>query len=423
MEWDMESLMPPQSISIREQQLNHLYQEIYALQTQGDFVEAVFHHNPTDELTQKAFKKMKLETAKLLALDAEFVKRKTIAKVRTLETWKRAKKEQNFSIVENNLTDIFNLTREEAQRFSSHEHLKKHFEGKSSYEILLDSYEPGFRASALKEILGELVSGTKKRLEQIIEEQHLVSNFHGNLPMEKAKQQELSRKVLSDLGFPFQQGRLDESTHPFCSGNPQDLRLTIRYVESDFLNGLYSTIHECGHGLYEASLPQEYLGHPCGTAASYGIHESQSRFYENFIARSLAFCEYLSRYTEYSSELIYHNLNQVEKSFIRVDADECTYNLHIALRMKIEEDLIEDKLKISELPEAWNSLFENYFGLKVPSVDKGCLQDIHWYQGSIGYFPCYSLGNLIAAELFEDFQSEFPQWEESVSKNIRTWIL
>jgi carboxypeptidase Taq len=190
--------------------------------------------------------------------------------------------------------------------------------------------------------------------------------------------------------------------------------MTTRYREDDATDAVWSTIHEAGHALYEQNLPQSLLGLPCGSAASMGVHESQSRFYENQIAKSMPFCQWIAPDFGVSPQELYAVLNRVQKSFIRVDADEVTYNLHVYLRFELEERLMEGKLAVKDLEEAWNEAFRGTFGMTPPSTLQGVLQDTHWYGGAFGYFPTYSLGNLLAAELFGLYQAQFPDWQDQV---------
>jgi len=220
--------------------------------------------------------------------------------------------------------------------------------------------------------------------------------------------------VAESIGFDFEAGRIDTTAHPFCTKlGPRDVRLTTRYDATEFTSSLFGVLHEAGHGMYEQGLPAEDYGLPSGTAVSLGIHESQSRLWENHVGRSRAFWEkWLPRAKE-----IFHSLKlsldeflralyRAEFSFIRVEADEATYDLHILLRFTLERRLLNRDLKIKDLPKAWNELFESLFGLTPPDHARGCLQDIHWSMGAIGYFPTYTLGNLNAAQLYQAAQKD-----------------
>ena len=224
----------------------------------------------------------------------------------------------------------------------------------------------------------------------------------------KEKQEAFNREVAESIGFDFEAGRIDTAVHPFCSGMaPFDTRLTTRYDEGDFLSSLFGVLHEAGHGLYEQGLERGRRGEPVGAAVSLGVHESQSRLWENHVGRSRAFWEkWLPRAAEYfphlaavSVEEMFEAVNQAELSHIRVESDEVTYDLHILLRFEMEREIFAGNLAIKDVPAEWNRRFESLFGLKVESDAMGCLQDIHWSIGIFGYFPTYSLGNINAAHL------------------------
>jgi carboxypeptidase Taq len=221
-------------------------------------------------------------------------------------------------------------------------------------------------------------------------------------------QQAFNRKIAEAMGFDFAAGRIDTTTHPFCATlGAGDCRLTTRYNEADFTQSLYGIMHEAGHGLYEQGLPSEDFGTPNGTFVSMAVHESQSRLWENHVGRSAAFwerwhpvaCEHFPGLKTLSAAQITAAVNRVRRSFIRTEADQVTYDLHIILRFGIELNLVEGNLKAKDVPACWNEQFEKMLGLKVTKDSDGCLQDIHWSIGAIGYFPTYTLGNLNAAQL------------------------
>ena len=357
--------------------------------------------------------------AKTKALDKKLAEELSSVEVSAINSWKEARGKKDFKIAAPSLKKMMSLQIQKAQSYAASSELKSYFGDKNNYEILVDDYEPGLKATEVKNLLGRLVEGTKDRLPKLLGK---ASKEIIKIPMSEAEQTKINRKIVADLGFDFKQGRLDKSVHPFSGGTPQDIRMTTRYFEHDLLEGLTGSIHETGHGLYDSSLPREHVLTPCGEACSMGTHESQSRFYENFIGRSRAFSNYLSKLIDKPSEDIFLSLNNVKQSFERVEADEVTYNLHIALRMELEEKMILEKLSIDDLPEAWNSLFKSYFDLTPPSDLEGCLQDTHWYGGAVGYFPTYSIGNLLAAEFFQDFKKEYPEWEKNVSNGEFTFI-
>lgn len=410
--WDMETFLPENSGQIRGEQLSFLSGLHHDLFTQKDFVEAVLSCEINESTPEgKQIKRLKTSVAKIESLPKRLAEELSAAEVGTIGRWKEARLKNDFSLVKEELKSMLSLQREKAQCYAGSSSLKQYYGDRNHYEILLDDFEPGMLASEIKGLLSTLVEETKLRLDKIISKSpKSVKKF----AMSEEKQLELNRKIAADLGFDFTRGRMDKSVHPFCGGSPQDVRITTRYFENNFLEGMTGTIHETGHALYESGLPEDFYYTPCGQACSNGTHESQSRFYENCIARSKPFSDYLSKLVNEDASEIYQSLNQVKKSFIRVESDEVSYNLHIALRMELEEKMILGELEVEDLPSAWNSLFESYFGMKPSSDLEGCLQDTHWFGGAFGYFPTYSIGNLLAAELFEDFQKEIPDWAGKV---------
>ena len=256
----------------------------------------------------------------------------------------------------------------------------------------------------------------------------------GNYP--EQKQKIFSEIVASYCGFDFNAGRLDTTAHPFCCGiGPGDCRITTRFNPSDFSSGLFGVLHEAGHGLYEQGLDPDHFGLPTGTAVSLGIHESQSRLLENQVGRSLEFWRFIyplaikffpAQLAHVTLNDFHKAINQVQPGFIRVDADEVTYNLHIIFRYELEKDLISQSLSIKDLPEAWNAKMETYLGLKPKNDAMGCLQDIHWSAGLFGYFPTYLLGNLYAAQFVAKAKKEISWNENTLNADIlfelRQWL-
>lgn len=413
--WDTEVLLPKNSQDFREQQSSALAKMRFERFTRSEFADAVMESDSTDP----QIRELKKQMSQSQALDSEYVAKLVQAQMRCQNQWREARSENDFSKVAPHLEHIIELKKEGVQRYRDFSALRDFTEGKSDYEVLLDHYDPGLAASDMRRLLSELLEGTKERLPKILEKQkahqaerHDVLKYRV-MPLDQQKS--LLNAVILDLGFDTSKGRLDVSTHPFCGGSSDDIRMTTRYRDDDFTDSLYSGIHEAGHALYTSGLPEELRLTPCGTANSFGVHESQSRLYENNLGRSMAFFEYLEkRGSGIPADKMNRLCNWVEPSFIRVDADEVTYNLHIALRFQIEEELISGKLQVADLPEVWNTRFKDFVGLEVSEVAQGCLQDTHWYFGAFGYFPSYSLGNILGAQIFEQFAKEAPDWESKV---------
>ena len=331
-----------------------------------------------------------------------------IARTQTLahEAWVTARAQKDFAQFRPWLEKIVDLERRVADCIGYAE---------EAYDALLDAYEPGMTARQVAPVLGRLreqlaplvraIAGAPRRPD--------VSILHREYPV--AAQEAFAREVAAAIGFDFARGRLDVVAHPFCTElGPCDVRITTRYDERFFSGAFFGVIHEAGHGIYEQNLPAAHWGTPLAASVSLGIHESQSRLWENFVGRSRAFWEYWfpraqQRFTALAGVRLddfVFAINAVQPSFIRVEADEATYNLHILLRFELERALIRGELKAADLPAAWNENFEKLLGLKVPDDAMGCLQDVHWSGGLIGYFPTYALGNLNAAQLMEAARAE-----------------
>jgi carboxypeptidase Taq len=260
------------------------------------------------------------------------------------------------------------------------------------------------------------------------------SVLHGSFPIDKQRQ--LTLEVIERMGFDRDAWRIDDAVHPFASGlGSQDVRITTRWDESYYASSLYGSMHECGHGLYEAGVDKSLQRTPLGFGESLALHESQSRLWENMVGRSHEFCAVLAptisrifggASASLERETLYRAVNKIEPSFIRVEADELTYGLHIVLRFELEQELIEGRLKVTELPEAWNARFKEYLGLEVPDDADGVLQDVHWSSGLIGYFPTYALGNLIAGQLWRQAHTDLPdldgQLEAGELAGLREWL-
>lgn len=325
--------------------------------------------------------------------------------------WVEARKNNHFATFAPWLNKILDLKRQEASCLQS--------SSKNLYDALLEGYEPGETVVSLNQIFSEL----KPRLVALIQR---IAGSHRKAPVHllhrkypTSLQEKLAREVATLIGFDEQGGRIDVSVHPFCSGiAPGDTRITTRYDEHFFNDAFFGTLHETGHALYEQQLPKcAHFGTPLAEPAGLGIHESQSRLWENFIGRSRAFWSFLypQMQVTFAPQLNDTTLddwlfavNQIRPSFIRTEADEATYNLHILLRFELEQQLINDELSVADIPAVWNERFKAYLGLKVPDDTQGCLQDVHWSAGLIGYFPTYALGNMYAAQFFAAAQQSIP---------------
>ncbi|MFN0197062.1 MAG: carboxypeptidase M32 [Planctomycetaceae bacterium] len=318
------------------------------------------------------------------------------------QAWVEARKHARFADFLPWLEQIVALKREQATALSRG--------NGPAYDALLDEFEPGATTHSIAAVFEPL---RKELVELAAEIRDSRRPPHDEILTRKYpvdRQKEFAIEAAKKIGFSFHDGRLDVAAHPFCSGmGPGDCRLTTRYDEHDLPQAFFGVLHEAGHGIYEQGLEHSAFGTPIGETASLGIHESQSRMWENFVGRSLPFWEYFygplketfsESLGDVTLEQFYTAINTVQSSFIRVESDEVTYNLHIMLRFEMEQQLISGHLPCRDVSEAWNDRFKHDFGLDVPNDAMGCLQDIHWSGGLIGYFPTYALGNMYAAQFF-----------------------
>lgn len=434
LEWDHETFMPPGAVDNRAAQLKILEGIIHKEKTGKRFSTALA--KLIDLKTGAVIAGLSEEQAVALrewrrdflidtALPTKFVENFTQLTSLAMNAWKSARKENKFKLFAPFLEKIVQQSRRKADLIGYKEH---------PYDALLDLYEQGMTVGFLSPLFLDLRTHIQSLLEKIKGRPQVDNSFlSGNFPEEM--QMELGRNLLIKMGYSFEHGRLDLSTHPFSSAqHPSDSRVTTRIKPSSIINMVSTILHEGGHGLYEMGLPDEHYGSPLGSSVSLGIHESQSRWWETRIGHSKPFWQYylpvlqekFAQFKGINVDAFYHAVNKVEPSFIRVEADEVTYPLHVILRYEIEKELIEGSLKVKELPEAWNGKMQEYLGITPKTDSEGCLQDIHWAMGSFGYFPTYSLGNLYAAHLFQAFEKEFPDWRNRISKGefsfMRDWL-
>jgi carboxypeptidase Taq len=346
---------------------------------------------------------------------------KTITETSTLakDAWARARAADDFKQFAPPLSKLIDLKREVAERIGY---------DTEPYDALMDEFEPGATSATIAPLFDELAQRTSALLKQLQSASNPPDNsiLHRHFPA--AQQATLSRQLAEHLCFDFEAGRIDVSVHPFCTtiGGPSDVRITTRYHEDSLPSAMYGTLHETGHALYEQGLLAEHVFTPMGEAVSLGIHESQSRMWENFVGRSRPFLEhhYPAVQALFPEALgstplneFYRAINAVAPSLIRIEADELTYNLHIVLRFQIERALIRGELQVQDVPAAWNDTMTTLVGVAPPNDADGCMQDIHWSMGAFGYFPTYALGNLYAAQFFEAAREALPDLESNIAAN------
>jgi carboxypeptidase Taq len=341
--------------------------------------------------------------------------------------WQEARQRDDFPAFAPWLDKIVALKREEAQAVG--------YRG-SPYDALLDEYEPGATARAITSVFAELRRALTPLVESVTAATKKPRGDILTRDFSVERQHLFGQAAAAAIGFDFTAGRLDTTVHPFCSGiGPGDCRLTTRYHPRELNQGLFGILHEAGHGIYDQGLDPAHFGTPMGSAVSLGIHESQSRLWENQVGRGRPFWEHFfprlqqtfpGTLADVTIDDFVFAANRVERSFIRVEADEITYNLHIILRFELEQALIAGELKPAEVPGAWSEKFERSFGLRPPTNAQGCLQDIHWSMGGLGYFPTYTLGNLYAAQFMEQARRDLPGLDDDFRQGrfarLKDWL-
>ena len=438
--WDQETYMPAGGGAARADQIATLqgiaHQKLVSSDTERLLGRCIDLHTGFpleedgelwDESSRAQLREVWRDYDRAKKLPSDFVIRLSRECSLAQQVWVEAKAQSNYRSFLPNLRRVLSLKREEAQLLGFQD---------SPYNALLDVYEPGSTIAGLWPLFARLKAQLVPLLKNIQASTVQIDDGFLYHAYDQARQMEFGRLVLIAMGYDFEKGRLDLSAHPFTTSfHPSDVRVTTRVQEYDLLSCLFSCIHEGGHGLYDQGLDPAHYGTPLGEAVSLGIHESQSRMWENCVGRSRAFWRFFypilqatfhHQLRAVDAEQFYKVINRVKPSLIRVEADELTYNLHIMLRFEIEQDLIEGKTNPEELPEIWNLKMKEYLGV-VPSNDgEGVLQDVHWSMGSFGYFPTYTLGNLYAVQFYDQAKLEIPNIEDEIAAGqlmiLRRWL-
>ena len=430
--WDQQTYMPTGSAQARGEQLAVISEFIHELSVSdetGDLLSAAEAETAgldadSDEVRMVKVARRNFDLAHKLpgSLVAEISRQQAVA----MSAWQEARATANFSLFAPSLKIMMELTRQSAEYIGYKDHI---------YDALIDQSEIGATHQSIAAMFAELTPELVKLTAQIREaEQVDDSLIHGDFPIEKQKQTTLS--IVQKLGYDLTRGRQDEAAHPFCTSfSREDVRITTRYDARFLQQALYASLHEAGHAMYEQGLPAAYSGTPIGQAASLGIHESQSRLWENQVGRGRAFSKFVlpilqeaypTQLGSATPEAYYKAVNRVEPSFIRVEADEVTYNLHVALRFELESLVLTDKLAVDDLPDAWNARMKEYLGVTPINDAVGVLQDVHWAIGLIGYFPTYSIGNLVSAQLWKTISTVIPDVDEKIERGefseILSWL-
>lgn len=428
LQWDAAVNLPEGASALRGEQLAYLAEASHALLVAPELHELLDRaaqevHAPWDVANVQEMQHQRIHAT---CLEGSLVAAMSKAASESERVWRTARKHNDFKSFAPYLENMITLVREAA-------HAKAEALGLSPYDALLDGYDPTTRSADIDALFAPLEDALPVLIPHVLEHQAREARPPLDLHASETKQKKLGKRVMQQLGFPFENGRLDTSTHPFCGGVPHDIRITTRYNRKDFTESLYGVLHETGHALYEAGLPKAWVTQPVGQARGMSLHESQSLFIEMQVSLSHGFSRFIAPLITQelglegiTPDVLHHHVTRVTPSFIRVNADEVTYPTHILLRYRLEKQLLSGELHVAELPEAWAQMQEKLLGICPPSDTQGCLQDIHWPEGAIGYFPTYTLGAMIAAQLMAALRQEMPDIEEQFARGefapMRQWL-
>lgn len=418
--WDQSANMPPKGNEARALALAEVGGLMHEMATAPELKAwlAQAEQEALDDFERASLREMKRSWRASNALPQSLVEGMSLAASRCEHAWRTQRPANDWAGHLPLFQKVVTLAREAA------DHLGQ-AQGLSRYDALMDQYEPGMRTAEVERVFGDLRGWLPGLIAEVRARQAGDAVIEPQGPFHPKAQKALGEEVMALLGFDFQAGRLDESTHPFCGGVPEDVRMTTRYDLTDPLQALMGVIHETGHGRYEQNLPREWLGLPVGQARSMGLHESQSLSFEMQLGRHPAFDRLLSplmkRHLGDQPAFDPDNLNRlktrVEPGHIRVDADELTYPAHVVLRFEIERALIEGEIECADVPALWHEKMQQWLGLSTEGdFNRGCMQDVHWPSGAFGYFPCYTLGAMYAAQWFAALRRDMPELDARLAR-------
>jgi carboxypeptidase Taq len=422
LEWDEQVNMPANGNKERGEQLATLNRIAHIKFTSNGMGELLDSLSPVavrldpDSDDARLVRRAQRDYQIRIKVPPDYVAREARATSAAHQAWVNAHGASDFSMFQPSLQEIIDLKREYASYFAPYEHV---------YDPLLDQFEPGLKTHEVQQIFNG-IRPQQTALIQAIATRPQVDDSFLHQPFSKDKQWEFGVEVITRYGYDWDRGRQDYAPHPFCTSfGLDDVRITTRIYPNQYGPGLFSTLHEAGHALYEQGISHALSRNPLADGASLGVHESQSRMWENLVGRSRPFWEYYyprlqevfpAQFGDVTLDRFYRAVNKVEPSLIRVDADEATYNLHIMLRLELEIALIEESLAIDDLPQAFDDKMEEYLGIRPPDEASGVLQDVHWSMGILGYFPTYAIGNLISGQLWERIQADIPDLDEQIRR-------
>jgi len=426
LQWDQETYLPPKGAEIRGRQvatLSEMAHELFTDQSLGNLLDALLQKDDLDNHQKRNVELTWEDYTKQKKFPSSFVRAMAETTQKSFHSWIQARKENSFPIFEKDLESLLALKHQEADLLGYEKH---------PYNALLNDHDKGSSVDLLDSLFSDMQVPLKELLDTITRQKQVDDHFlKRHFP--RQQQWNFGMEIIKDLGYDLEAGRQDLAEHPFTINfNSRDVRITTRIDENDLSNMIWSCIHEAGHALYEQGLSVSEYGLPLGEPASFSIHESQSRLWENHIGRSRAFCEYaMPRLRKYfpeqlgniSTDDFYRGINKVEPSFIRTEADELTYHFHVMIRYEIEKKLLERNISTKDIPAYWNEHYHRYLGVTVTDDKKGCLQDVHWSHGSFGYFPTYSQGSLYAAQIYQAADSALPSLEKHTALGDNSQLL
>lgn len=418
--WDKSVMMPEKGAEQRAHEISILNVKIHELQTDpriGEWLAAVERKN-LDEWQAANVRVMEQMYAHATALPRELVAAKSVQEAKTEVIWRKARAESDFKQVAVELEKLLDIVRWQARAKADQMKI-------SLYDALMDPYAPYMRTTDVDAVFDDYAAFLPSFLEDVLAYQTEPLPVTEKIPADV--QEKLGRKIAAMAGFDFQRGRLDVSTHPFSTGIGDDVRITTRYRDDDFTVAVQGIVHETGHGLYDRYTPAAWQRQPVGVSGNMGmaIHESQSLSLDMQLGRSLEFWEFLAPHVReifgtsgpvWDAANLHRLVTRVERGFIRVDSDEVTYPAHIIMRYRLERAMVEGKLEVKDLPEAWNAEMKKILGVVPPNDRLGCLQDIHWYSGHFGYFPAYALGAMIAAQFADKMKRDITDLQSQIKE-------
>lgn len=427
LQWDQETYMPSGGASFRGKQIATLAGLSHEKFTSGeisDLVNSLLQENNNDQLYNRSLLRIKKDLSRKEKLNREFVEELSHVTSEGYVNWEKARRLNDFRIFTPSLKNLIGLKKNECKLVGYASH---------PYDALIDEFEPGMTKATLDSIFDKLLPRLTDLFNRVKKANSAPNNKFLQGHFNSKDQWEMGLKILKKIGFDFNRGRQDLSTHPFTiTTSPDDVRITTRISDDNFAEMLWSCLHEAGHAMYEQGLSNGLYGFPSAEAASLGIHESQSRLWENQIGRERPFWEgnyrivqeaFPDQFNKIDLNEFYKGINLVESGLIRTNADELTYHFHVYIRYKLECLLIEDQLSVNDLPDAWNDLYLKLLGIKPTTAIEGALQDIHWAHGSFGYFPTYSLGSLYAAQFYAAAKHSNPLLEQELAAGNTAQLL